>query len=101
MTLALTFEVGQTTTVVPGNQVDALLEQLERPRGGQAGAEATSLATLIRRALDGTPSNVLIEKRFALVLLAAIGDVGRVSALGPETRALRAPLAELVGIEGF
>ena len=65
-------------------------------RPGRCGSDI--LATLIRRAVDGTPSNVLIEKRFALVLLAAIGDVGRVSALGPETRALRAPLAELVGI---
>lgn len=98
MQFAATFEIGQTTVVVPGAQVDALIEQLDRPRGGQAGKEAISVATVIRNSLDGTPSNALIEKRFALALLAAIDDVERASALGPETLALRAPLADLAGI---
>ena len=97
---AVTFEIGQTLCVVPGAQVDELLEQLDRPRGSQAGGEATSVAAVIRGALDGTASNALIEKRFALALLAAIGDVERAMTLGPETRALRAPLAELAGISG-
>jgi hypothetical protein len=41
---AVTFEIGQTTSVVPGAQVDALLEQLDRPPEGRSGGEATSVA---------------------------------------------------------
>jgi hypothetical protein len=40
----------------------------------------------------------LIERRFALALLAAIDDVERATALSLETQALRAPLAKLAGI---
>jgi hypothetical protein len=72
-----------------------LLEKLDRPPAGQAGGEATSVAAVIREALDRAPSNALIEKRFALALLGAIDDVSRTAGLGPETVALQARLREL------
>jgi hypothetical protein len=75
---------------VPGDQVAALLEKLDRPPAGQAGGDATSVAAVIREALDRAPSNALIEKRFALALLGAIDDVRRAAGLGPKTVALQA-----------
>jgi hypothetical protein len=55
------------------------------------------VAAVIREALDRAPSNGLIEKRFALALLAAIDDVRQAAGLGPETVALQARLRELAG----
>ncbi len=98
--LALTFEIGRTASLVPGAQVDALLEQLDRLGDTPHRAEAISAATAIRRARDGTPSNALIEKRFAPALLAAIDNVERATAPSPETRALQTPhLAAIHGAE--
>lgn len=81
VSLSVTFEIGQTTVVVPGEQVDVLLEQLDRPRGGQAEAEATSVAAVIRKAIGRALANAVIEKRFALALLAATDDVQRAAGL--------------------
>jgi hypothetical protein len=79
---------------VPDEQVDLVLEQLDRPRAGAAGAEAQMSAKIIRKARDVGPvsrASALFDQKYAPALVAAIDDVERRLGVSPprELRALR------------
>jgi hypothetical protein len=96
----VTLEIDEISTELPDEDAVALLEQLDRPRRGQAEHEARELADGVRAAqLSGV--KLTIDSRLALALLAAIDDLERARPpheLSGTFTLLRGQLHPLVGI---
>jgi hypothetical protein len=97
--MPVSFQIYPEFLTVPDDQVDLMLEQLDRPRAGFAGAEALKAAEIIRQARDAGPAapdgaSAQFDARYGHALLAAIDDVERARNLPPELTELRTLLLQ-------
>ena len=97
--MPVSFQIYPEFLTVPKEQVDLVLEQLDHPRAGFAGAEAVKAAEIIRKARDVGPTapdgaSAQFDAHYGPALLAAIDDIERARDLPPELTELRTLLLQ-------